>query len=117
MSAWGQWKVFLEEVKSTREQEKDEEHIAKDELEFVSAASEARLLHVPEGASLLISVSFLLIIGIVIWASVSPLDEVVKAMGKVIPTTKIQVVQSLEGGIVKEIKIEEGQHVKKGRRC
>jgi len=115
MSAWGQWKVFLEEVKSTREQEKDEEHIAKDELEFVSAASEARLLHVPEGASLLISVSFLLIIGIVIWASVSPLDEVVKAMGKVIPTTKIQVVQSLEGGIVKEIKIEEGQHVKKGQ--
>ncbi len=115
MSAWSQLKVFLAEVKSTREQSKEEEVIDKKDLEFVSAASEARLLHVPEGASLLISISFLLIIGLIIWAAISPVDEVVKAMGKVIPTTKIQVVQNLEGGIVKQINVEEGQHVKKGQ--
>jgi len=115
MSAWGQLKIFLAEVKSTREQAEDEEVIDKQDMEFVSAASEARLLHVPEGASLLISVSFLLLAGVIIWAVVSPLDEVVKAHGKVIPTSSIQVVQSLEGGIVKEIKVQEGQHVKKGQ--
>jgi len=94
---------------------KDEEVLDKQDLEFVSAASEARLLHVPEGASLLITVGFLLVVAAIIWAAVSPIDEVVKAHGKVIPTSKIQVVQSLEGGIVKEIKIQEGQHIKKGQ--
>jgi len=115
MSAWSQLKIFIAEVKSTRAQEVEEETVDVEDLEFVSAASEARVLHVPEGASLLISVSFLLIIASIVWAAVSPLDEVVKAQGKVIPTSKIQVVQSLEGGIIKEIKIEEGQHVKKGQ--
>jgi len=50
-----------------------------------------------------------------IWANNAPLDEVTVGMGKVIPSTEIQVVQNLEGGIVSKILIKIGDVVKKGQ--
>ena len=41
-------------------------------------------------------------------------DEVAKASGKVIPSKQIQSIQNLEGGILKELKVREGQIVQKG---
>lgn len=57
---------------------------------------------------------FFLIIGF-IWAYFSEIDEVTNANGKVIPSTKVQVIQNLEGGIVKKIFVKEGDSVKKGQ--
>ncbi len=51
----------------------------------------------------------------VYWASRAPLDEVTRGMGQVIPSGKVQVVQNLEGGIVSEIRVREGNIVKKGQ--
>jgi adhesin transport system membrane fusion protein len=48
------------------------------------------------------------------WASVFSLDEVTVAQGKVIPTSKGQVVQSLEPGLLREILVHEGQAVSEG---
>lgn len=45
------------------------------------------------------------------WATHAPLDEVVRGMGKVIPSTEIKRIQNFEGGIVKEILVREGQEV------
>ncbi|MBK6657383.1 MAG: HlyD family type I secretion periplasmic adaptor subunit [Proteobacteria bacterium] len=47
------------------------------------------------------------------WMSVAKLDISVHAMGQVTPSSKIQLIQSLEGGIVREIAVREGQSVKK----
>lgn len=47
------------------------------------------------------------------WAHFANLDEVTHGQGKVIPSQKIQVIQNLEGGIVREISVREGQMVKK----
>ncbi|EJG0540702.1 HlyD family type I secretion periplasmic adaptor subunit, partial [Vibrio parahaemolyticus] len=41
--------------------------------------------------------------------------QVTVGQGKVIPSSQIQVVQNLEGGLVKEILVKEGQLVKKGQ--
>lgn len=49
-----------------------------------------------------------------IWAAVSPLDIVSMAAGHVVPATQVKAVQHLEGGIVSEIFVREGQQVKKG---
>ncbi|MFC7050905.1 HlyD family type I secretion periplasmic adaptor subunit [Emcibacter nanhaiensis] len=49
-----------------------------------------------------------------IWASFSELDEVTRGMGRVVPAKQIQVVQNLEGGIIKEILVKSGQEVKAG---
>jgi membrane fusion protein, adhesin transport system len=55
------------------------------------------------------TVLFLATVGI--WAHYSTLDEVTRGTGKVIPSRHVQVVQNLEGGIVSEILIKEGDIV------
>ena len=47
------------------------------------------------------------------WMSVAKLDISVHAIGQVTPSSKVQLIQSLEGGIVGEIAVHEGQSVKK----
>ena len=51
----------------------------------------------------------------IIWANYAELDEVTVGDGKVIPSSQIQVIQNLEGGIVKEIKVKEGDIVEPGQ--
>ena len=47
-----------------------------------------------------------------LWAALAEIDELARGNGKVIPTDKIQTVQSLDGGIISEILVKEGQTVK-----
>jgi adhesin transport system membrane fusion protein len=48
-----------------------------------------------------------------LWAKFAILDEVTTGEGKVIPASQIQVIQNLEGGIVKKIFVREGEIVEK----
>jgi membrane fusion protein, adhesin transport system len=59
---------------------------------------------------LLFAVLGLLVAGLV-WAHFAVLDEVKRGAGRVIPSRQIQVVQSLEGGIVGAINVREGDTV------
>lgn len=49
-----------------------------------------------------------------IWAVFSPIDRIVRAEGKIIAAGRAQIVQHLEGGIVTQIMVREGQYVKAG---
>ena len=49
------------------------------------------------------------------WASITSINEVARAPGEVTPQGFQQVVQHLEGGLVQEIKVAEGQVVQKGQ--
>lgn len=49
-----------------------------------------------------------------VWATFAPLQSAVPASGKVIVASSNQIVQHLEGGIVKSILISDGAQVKKG---
>jgi len=51
----------------------------------------------------------------VIWAKNAPLDEIVRGPGVLIPSSKNQIVQSLEGGILEEINVREGDLVTAGQ--
>lgn len=57
--------------------------------------------------------SLLFIVAAIIWANYAILDEVTTGQGKVIPSSEIQVIQNLEGGIIKNIFVKEGEIVKK----
>lgn len=72
------------------------------EIETVSARPFAHLI-------LGVVLAFFLAAGY--WASHAILDEVTRGEGRVIPSRQIQVVQNLEGGIVSEILVREGQTV------
>jgi membrane fusion protein, adhesin transport system len=50
-----------------------------------------------------------------VWASTSHLEEITKGNARIIPTSREQLVQSLEGGIVAELMVKEGQIVNKGQ--
>ena len=50
-----------------------------------------------------------------LWATFAELDEVTRGDGRVIPSSKRQVIQNLEGGIVKAILVHEGDKVTKGQ--
>jgi len=49
------------------------------------------------------------------WASFAELDEVTRGAGKTIPSSQIQIIQNLEGGILAEILVKEGQIVEKNQ--
>jgi len=51
----------------------------------------------------------------ILWANLAALDEVTRGDGRVIPSTEIQKLQSLEGGIVEEFLVREGDSVKAGQ--
>ncbi|MES1987359.1 MAG: HlyD family type I secretion periplasmic adaptor subunit, partial [Pseudomonadota bacterium] len=51
---------------------------------------------------------------LIIWAFFAKVDEVTRGEGRVIPSKQVQVIQSLDGGIVSEILVTEGQAVKVG---
>ncbi len=51
----------------------------------------------------------------IVWAHHAEIDEITRGFGRVIPSYKIQVVQNLEGGIVEEIRVNEGDQVTKGQ--
>lgn len=67
------------------------------------------------GEQLLVWVMLLCVAAFFVWAYFAVLDEVVRGSGKIIPSSQIQVVQNLEGGIVKAIKIKEGDLVTRGQ--
>jgi adhesin transport system membrane fusion protein len=50
-----------------------------------------------------------------IWAGFSHVEMLVRGQGQVVPTSEVQVVQSLEGGILQELLVAEGDRVKKGQ--
>lgn len=54
------------------------------------------------------------ILSALLWAYHAQLEEVTSGEGKAIPSSKIQVIQNLEGGIVSEIFVREGQVVEQG---
>jgi membrane fusion protein, adhesin transport system len=51
---------------------------------------------------------------LLVWANFAVIDEVTKGDGKAIPSSKIQKIQNLEGGIVAELFVSEGQIVEAG---
>jgi adhesin transport system membrane fusion protein len=52
---------------------------------------------------------------LVLWACFAHVEEVTRGDGKVIPSKQLQIVQSLDGGVVSEILVQEGQVVEAGQ--
>lgn len=50
-----------------------------------------------------------------LWASIARVDEVTRGQGRVIPSSKVQIIQSAEPSTIREILVRSGQTVKKGQ--
>lgn len=65
--------------------------------------------------SAIIWLSLLGLIAFFIWATFAVLDEVSVGSGKVTPSTRAQVIESLDGGIIGQLYVQQGNVVEKGQ--
>ena len=67
------------------------------------------------GARMIIVASAAAFALFLLWASLAQLDEVTRGQGKVIPSSKLQVITAVEPATVSQILVKSGQEVKKGQ--
>lgn len=87
---------------------------SRDDLAWSEEADQAILEQTPLKAKKLLYVIAAILIAIIFWAWFAKVDEVTRGEGRVIPSRQLQVIQSLDGGIVAEILVKEGEVVKVG---
>ena len=87
---------------------------SKKDIEFMNSLSGALLASNTSRLNSLLYVICLVVAVSVTWAYFAELDERTRGIGRTIPSRQIQVVQNLEGGIVKQIHVFEGQFVETG---
>lgn len=63
----------------------------------------------------IIITSAVAVLAFFVWAAWAELDQITRATGRVIPIGKVQIIQSADGGVVDEIRVREGDLVKKGQ--
>jgi membrane fusion protein, adhesin transport system len=85
------------------------------ESDFVQDADYFMIHQEPLRARVLVKTILICMALFIMWTAVALVDEITKGEGKVIPSSQIQVLQSLDGGIVAEINVKEGQIVDAGQ--
>ena len=83
--------------------------------DWAADADWAQLQQEPLRARLLLRLAALLLLLLLVWAALAQVDEVARGEGKVVPTRQVQVIQSVDGGVVDEILVREGQVVELGQ--
>jgi len=85
-----------------------------EELAFLPAALEiVETPPSPIGRAIGVTIIFLFCVAL-IWASVGTLDIVASASGKIVPSGRTKVIQPFETGVVRSIRVQDGQVVKAG---
>ena len=86
----------------------------KSSIDYIDSRSEALLLSTTKTARFLIWFSFLFFVALIAWMYTAKIDQLIRGVGRVIPSKKIQTIQNLEGGIVSKLLVHEGDMVKEG---
>lgn len=85
------------------------------ETDFMSELDAAAHMKPAKSATLMLfSIVALVLFGI-IWAGVTRVEVLTRGQGQVVPSQDVQVVQSLEGGIVEELLVSPGDLIKRGQ--
>jgi adhesin transport system membrane fusion protein len=82
------------------------------DFSFVNDVRAAAELRTPRTSRILLASTIVVLVAGLTWAHFAVLDEVKRGNGRVVPSRQIQVLQSLEGGIVREMLVQEGTVVK-----
>lgn len=85
------------------------------EADFVTDTDYYMIQQEPLRARILLRALAVALVLFLVWAGTIQIDEITKGEGKVIPARQVQVLQSLDGGIVSEISVQEGQVVQAGQ--
>lgn len=83
--------------------------------DWESDADWAQLQQEPLRARRLLRLAALLIVVLLVWAFYAEIDTVTRGEARVIPTRQVQVVQTVDGGVVEKIHVKEGDVVAEGQ--
>jgi len=75
----------------------------------------AMLTEVPSLHRLTIWAMAALLLCFILWSSFASLDQVTSGSGKIIPSSQVQIIQSLDGGVLEKLFVQEGMQVTKGQ--
>lgn len=92
-----------------------QESIKSSDLELVNDLNAAMQTEKHRGLFTVMILFAILLVVFIVWAYYSPVDEVTRGQGSIIPTSREQIVQSLDPGIIQEMKVKEGDIVEKGQ--
>lgn len=85
------------------------------DTEFMNELEAATRLRPATSSAVLVLTIAALITFMIVWAGTSKVEEITRGQGQVVPSQDIQIVQSLEGGVLEEILVREGELVKSGQ--
>jgi hemolysin D len=88
--------------------------LALEKLEFLPAALEIQASPPAKWSRSLLWAIMVLMVVLIAWASWAEIDIIATAQGKIVPSGQVKVIQPFETGVVKDIFVKEGQHVKAG---
>lgn len=82
------------------------------DLAYMRSLSAAVVQRSPKHLMMVVLIMVALFFSSIAWMNWADIDVVVRGNGKVVPSRQVQIVQSLEGGVVSEILVKEGDLVK-----
>ncbi len=83
--------------------------------DFEQAADSVMSRQATQRAQQIVHITLAVVAVLLIWAAFAKVDEVTRGEGRVVPSRQLQVLQSLDGGVVAEILVREGQVVEAGQ--
>ena len=89
--------------------------VSQQDLEMADDVYGALLTEVPSLHRLIIWAMAALVVSFFVWAYFSSLQQVTSGQGKIIPSTQVQIIQSLDGGVLQKLFIQEGMQVIKNQ--
>lgn len=93
----------------------DGHSFSEDDLAYMRSLSAAVVQRSPRYLLVALAASTAFLLAMLVWMGWAELDIVVRGDGKVIPSQQVQLIQSLEGGVVSEILVREGDAVSEGQ--
>jgi adhesin transport system membrane fusion protein len=84
-------------------------------LDWAGDADWARLQQEPLRARSLLRLAAAAMLVLLIWAAFAKIDEVTRGEARVVPTSQVQIIQSVDGGVVEALPVKEGQIVEAGQ--
>jgi len=89
--------------------------VSQKDLEMADDVYGAMLTEVPSLHRLTIWAMAALLLCFILWSSFASLDQVTSGSGKIIPSSQVQIIQSLDGGVLEKLFVQEGMQVTKGQ--
>lgn len=87
----------------------------KDNLDWAGDADWARLQQEPLRARKLLHIAGVALLVMIVWAAFASIDEITRGEARVVPTSQVQIIQSVDGGVVETLAVKEGQIVEAGQ--